>query len=294
MKISVIGSNKDTEFFILRSLHLKKHEIKFSIFDSRENQNKLRKQFNNVETPWNIEDVLKGSDIIINAYPIKNNNNFFEIIKNNKSSLPIIDMSVSKEISLKCYDKEDITNTVLHIMPPGKMNFDYKKDLLRLPVVINNKSNLNENNNVDKFFKNLKLNFKFIDIEEIDSLLLSQYIVPNLYLLFLINNMQKKSKILSNNFNQNYLLEFSKLIDYEIVENINNDIFNKININDNYFDDFIENLKKNNFVLDSDNFSSFDSQEVLSIPKSKDTLMSLFFGEKFSRVMSSWGKSKND
>ena len=106
--------------------------------------------------------------------------------------------------------------------------------------------------------------------------------------------MQKKSKILSNNFNQNYLLEFSKIIDYEIVENINNDIFNKISINDNYFDDFIENLKKNNFVLESDNFSSFDSQEVLSIPKSKDTLMSLFFGEKFSRVMSSWGKSKND
>ena len=294
MKISVIGSNKDTEFFILRSLHLKKYEIKFSIFDTRENQNKLRKQFNNVETPWNIEDVLKGSDIIINAYSIKNNNNFFEIIKNNKNSLPIIDMSVSKEISLKIYDKEHIANSVLHIMPPGKMNFDYKKDLLRMPVVINNKSNLNENNNVDKFFKNLKLNFKFIDIEEIDSLLLSQYIVPNLYLLFLINNMQKKSKILSNNFNQNYLLEFSKLIDYEIVENINNDIFNKININDNYFDDFIENLKKNNFVLDSDNFSSFDSQEVLSIPKSKDTLMSLFFGEKFSRVMSSWGKSKND
>ena len=294
MKISVIGSNKDTEFFILRSLHLNKHEIKFSIFDTRENQNKLRKQFNNVETPWNIEDVLKGSDIIINSYSIKNYNNFFEIIKNNKNSLPIIDMSVSKEISLKIYDKEHIANSVLHIMPPGKMNFDYKKDLLRMPVVINNKTNLNENNNVDKFFKNLKLNFKFIDIEEIDSLLMSQYIVPNLYLLFLINDMQKKSKILSNNFNQNYLLEFSKLIDYEIVENINNDIFNKININDNYFDDFIENLKKNNFVLESDNFSSFDSQEVLSIPKSKDTLMSLFFGEKFSRVMSSWGKSKND
>ena len=294
MKISVIGSNKDTEFFILRSLHLKKHEIKFSIFDTRENQNKLRKQFDNVETPWNIEDVLKGSDIIINSYSIKNYNNFFEIIKNNKNSLPIIDMSVSKEISLSIYDNEHITNSVLHIMPPGKMNFDYKKDLLRMPVVINNKSNLNENNNVDKFFKNLKLNFKFIDIEEIDSLLLSQYIVPNLYLLFLINNMQKKSKILSNNFNQNYLLEFSKLIDYEIVENINIDIFNKININDNYFDDFIENLKKNNFVLDSDNFSSINSQEVLSIPKSKDTLMSLFFGEKFSRVMSSWGKSKND
>ena len=106
--------------------------------------------------------------------------------------------------------------------------------------------------------------------------------------------MQTKSKILSNNFNQNYLLEFSNLIDYEIVENINNDIFTKINSTDDYFNNFIKNLKNNNFVLESDIFSSTNSQEVLTIPKSKDTLLSLFFGEKFSRVMSSWGKSKND
>jgi len=294
MKISVIGSNKDTEFFILRSLYLKKLDIKFSIFDTRENQNRLKKQFNNVEAPWNIEDVFKGSDIIINAYSIKNNYNFFEILKNNKNNLPIIDMSVSKEVSLKYYNKEDINNSVLHIMPPGKMNFDYKKDLLRMPLVINNKSNLIRNSNVDKFFKILNLNFKFIDIEEIDSILLSQYIIPNLYLLSLIKNMQTKSKILSNNFNQNYLLEFSNLIDYEIVENINNDIFTKINSTDDYFNNFIKNLKNNNFVLESDIFSSTNSQEVLTIPKSKDTLLSLFFGEKFSRVMSSWGKSKND
>ncbi len=294
MKISVIGSNKDTEFFILRSLYLKKLDIKFSIFDTRENQNRLKKQFNNVEAPWNIEDVFKGSDIIINAYSIKNNYNFFEILKNNKNNLPIIDMSVSKEVSLKYYNKEDINNSVLHIMPPGKMNFDYKKDLLRMPLVINNKSNLIRNSIVDKFFKILNLNFKFIDIEEIDSILLSQYIIPNLYLLSLIKNMQTKSKILSNNFNQNYLLEFSNLIDYEIVENINNDIFTKINSTDDYFNNFIKNLKNNNFVLESDIFSSTNSQEVLTIPKSKDTLLSLFFGEKFSRVMSSWGKSKND
>ena len=43
MKISVIGSSKDTEFFILRSLHLKKDDFIFSIFDSRESQNRLSK-----------------------------------------------------------------------------------------------------------------------------------------------------------------------------------------------------------------------------------------------------------
>ena len=67
MKISVIGSSKDTEFFILRSLNLKKDDFIFSIFDSRESQNKLRKTYSNVETPWNIEDVINGADILING-----------------------------------------------------------------------------------------------------------------------------------------------------------------------------------------------------------------------------------
>ena len=293
MKISVIGSSKDTEFFILRSMHLKKEDFNFSVFDSRESQNKLRKAYSNVETPWNIEDVINGADILINGYSIKNIDSFFEIIKNNNINLPIIDMSVFKEESLKSFDLNQISNSVLHIMPPGKMNFDYKKDILRLPIVLNNKLNVDKNKNIDNFFKKLKLNFKFIDIEEIDSLVLSQYIIPNLYLLFLKNNMQIKSKIISNNFNQDYLLEFSKLIDYDIVENININILNKININETEFIDVIENLKNNNFVID-DNFSSTSSQEILNIPKSKDTLLSLFFGEKFSKVMSSWGKSKND
>ena len=293
MKISVIGSSKDTEFFILRSLHLKKEDFNFSVFDSRESQNRLRKTYSNVETPWNIEDVINGADILINGYSIKNTDNFFEIIKNNNINLPIIDMSVFKEESLKSFALNQISNSVLHIMPPGKMNFDYKKDILRLPVVLNNKLNVDKNKNIDNFLKKLKLNFKFIDIEEIDSLVLSQYIIPNLYLLFLKNNMQIKSKIISNNFNQDYLLEFSKLIDYDIVENININILNKININETEFNDFIENLKNNNFVID-DKFSSTSSQEILNIPKSKDTLLSLFFGEKFSKVMSSWGKNKND
>ena len=294
MKISVIGSSKDTEFFILRSLHLKKNDFNFSVFDSRENQNRLRKTFSNVTTPWNIDDVINGADILINGYSIKNTDNFFEIIKNNRINLPIIDMSVFKEESLKNYDSNQISNSVLHIMPPGKMNFDYKKDTLRLPVVLNNKLNVDKNDNIDNFFKKLKLNFKFIDIEELDSLVLSQYIIPNIYLFFLKNTMQIKSKIISNNFNQGYLLEFSKLIDYDIVENININILNKMNTNETEFIDFIENLKNNNFVLNNNDFPSESSHEVLNIPKSKDTLLSLFFGEKFSKVMSSWGKSKND
>ena len=66
MKISVIGSSKDTEFFILRSLYLKRDDFNFSVFDSRESQIRLKKTYSNVETPWNIEDVIKGADILIN------------------------------------------------------------------------------------------------------------------------------------------------------------------------------------------------------------------------------------
>ena len=138
MKISVIGSSKDTEFFILRSLHLKKYDFNFSVFDSRESQNKLRKTYSNVETPWNIEVVINCADILINGYSIKNIDNFFEIIKNNKINLSIIDMSVFKEESLKSFSLNQISNSVLHIMPPGKMNFDHKKDILRLLLYMKN------------------------------------------------------------------------------------------------------------------------------------------------------------
>ena len=66
----------------------------FSIFDSKEIQDNLKKLYDSVETPWNISDVLKDSSLILNGCSIKNSMEFFEIIKNNKSNLPIIDLSL--------------------------------------------------------------------------------------------------------------------------------------------------------------------------------------------------------
>ena len=64
MKVSVIGSSQDTVFFIKRSEFLKK-DITFSIFDSKEVQDSLKKSYKSVEVPWSINDVLKDSNLIL-------------------------------------------------------------------------------------------------------------------------------------------------------------------------------------------------------------------------------------
>ena len=94
----------------------------FSIFDSKEIQDNLKKSYDSVETPWNISDVLKDSSLILNGCSIKNSMEFFEIIKNNKSNLPIIDLSLFKSRSIQNYKENNISNIVLHSMPVGKLN----------------------------------------------------------------------------------------------------------------------------------------------------------------------------
>ena len=124
-----------------------------------------------------------------------------------------------------------------------------------------------------------------------DSLIISNYVFTNLYLLYLLDNMKNKSSILSNNFNQNYINKFSNIIDSEILDNLDDYVFSKIT-SDSNFKMFIEKIKKNDFKLSIDEIRSFSDQSLLSIPKSKDTLLSLFFGEKFSKTISNWGKER--
>ena len=66
MKVSIIGSSQDAIFFIKRSEFLKK-DITFSIFDSKEVQDSLKKSYKSVEIPWSINDVLKDSNLILNG-----------------------------------------------------------------------------------------------------------------------------------------------------------------------------------------------------------------------------------
>ena len=290
LKISIIGSSKDTIFFIERSKFLGKN-ILFSIFDSKEIQDNLKKSYDSVETPWNISDVLKDSSLILNGCSIKNSMEFFEIIKNNNSNLPIIDLSLFKSRSIQNYKENNISNIVLHSMPVGKLNIDPQRESVRIPVILNNKLNTIKDDNLESFFKLLKLNLRFIDIDEHDSLIVSNYLLTNLYLLYLLDNMKNKSSILSNNFNQNYINKFSNIIDSEILDNLDDYVFSKIT-SDSNFKMFIEKIKKNDFKLSIDEIRSFSDQSLLSIPKSKDTLLSLFFGEKFSKTISNWGKER--
>ena len=290
LKISIIGSSQDTIFFIERSKFLGKN-ILFSVFDSKEIQDNLKKSYDSVETPWNISDVLKDSSLILNGCSIKNSMEFFEIIKNNNSNLPIIDLSLFKSRSIQNYNENNISNIVLHSMPVGKLNIDPQRESVRIPVILNNKLNTIRDDNLESFFKLLKLNLRFIDIDEHDSLIVSNYVLTNLYLLYLLDNMKNKSSILSNNFNQNYINKFSNIIDSEILDNLDDYVFSKIAADSN-FKMFIEKIKKNDFKLSIDEIRSFPDQSLLSIPKSKDTLLSLFFGEKFSKTISNWGKER--
>ena len=290
MKVSIIGSSQDAIFFIKRSEFLKK-DIKFSIFDSKEIQDNLKKTYNSVEIPWNISDVLKDSDLILNGCSLKKNIEFFEIVKNNNSNLPIIDLSLLKSKSIQDYKDINLSNIVLHAMPVGKMNIDPKKEKVRIPVILNNQLKSIKNDNFESFFNLLKLKLRFIDIDEHDSLIISNYVLTNLYLLYLLDEMENKSSILSSNFNMEYIREFTNIIDDEILDNFDDYVFSKITSEDN-FKTFIENIKRNDFKMPNDKFDSLSEQHLLSIPKSKDTLLSLFFGEKFSKTISNWGKER--
>tara|TARA_Y100001954_G_scaffold238636_1_gene307268 strand:- start:5695 stop:6588 length:894 start_codon:yes stop_codon:yes gene_type:complete len=290
MKVSIIGSSQDAIFFIKRSEFLKK-DIKFSIFDSKEIQDNLKKTYNSVEIPWNISDVLKDSDLILNGCSLKKNIEFFEIVKNNNSNLPIIDLSLLKSKSIQDYKDINLSNIVLHAMPVGKMNIDPKKENVRIPVILNNQLKSIKNDNFESFFNLLKLKLRFIDIDEHDSLIISNYVLTNLYLLYLLDEMENKSSILSSNFNMEYIRDFTNIIDDEILDNFDDYVFSKITSEDN-FRTFIENIKRNDFKLPNDKFDSLSEQNLLSIPKSKDTFLSLFFGEKFSKTISNWGKER--
>ena len=176
-------------------------------------------------------------------------------------------------------------------MPVGKMNIDSKKENIRVPVILNNQLKTIKDDSIESFFNLLKLKLRFIDIDEHDSLIISNYVLTNLYLLHLLEDMENKSSILSSNFNMNYINEFSNIIDDEILDNFDDFVFSKITEHDN-FQKFIEKIKRNGFKLPNSKAKSFSEQDILSIPKSKDTLLSLFFGEKFSKTISNWGKER--
>ena len=86
-------------------------------------------------------------------------------------------------------------------------------------MILNNQLKTIKDDTIEFFFNLLKLKLRFIDIDEHDSLIVSNYVLTNLYLLHLLEDMENKSSILSSNFNMNYINEFSNIIDDEIYSN---------------------------------------------------------------------------
>ena len=108
--------------------------------------------------------------------------------------------------------------------------------------------------------------------------------------------MEQKSKIISNNLNSELISNIRSLVNV----NINNDLTNDhIDAElDASLNEFNKEMKKNfadHNKLDNSYFiNSKQTAKILdpdsSIPKSKDTIMSLFFGTRFTKLLSGWSK----
>ena len=85
MKISILGLNDDAAFFLKRSNILNKNkQLDFFAFDDRKIQNKFKKDFPNLSAPWNLNDVLESSEILLNFSTLKNLPSSISIIEENK------------------------------------------------------------------------------------------------------------------------------------------------------------------------------------------------------------------
>ena len=98
MKISILGLNDDAAFFLKRSSILNKNkQLDFFAFDDRKIQNKFKKDFPNLSAPWNLNDVLESSEILLNFSALKSLPSSISIIEENKLNCPIIDFSPIKK-----------------------------------------------------------------------------------------------------------------------------------------------------------------------------------------------------
>tara|TARA_Y100001970_G_C14038908_1_gene752600 strand:- start:12 stop:926 length:915 start_codon:yes stop_codon:yes gene_type:complete len=298
MKISILGLNSDSVFFLKRSSFMKKdHDLSFHAFDDRKIQNTFKKEFSNIQTPWNLSDVLKECDLLLNCSGLKNLPNSITILEDNKIDCPIIDFSTNKKYSIKLFNNSTLPqNNIIHAMSPGRVNIDLYKELINLPIILNNSVNSELDSVVNLFLKRLKISLKFMDEIEHDEVLRSNYYLPNLLLVSLSIMMEQKSKIISNNLNSELISNIRSLVNV----NINNDLTNDhIDAElDESLNEFNKELKKffvDHNKLDNSYFiNSKQTAKILdpdsSIPKSKDTIMSLFFGTRFTKLLSGWSK----
>ncbi len=298
MNISILGLNDDAAFFLERSSILgKNNQLEFFAFDDRKKQNNFKKKFSNLKAPWNLNEVFESSELLLNFSDLKSLPESLSIIQDNRINLPIIDFSPNKKYSIKLFNDSPIAqNNIVHAMSPGRVGIKNDQETVKLPVVLNSNIHSDFNEQINLFFKKLKIELKFMDEIEHDEVLRSNYYLPNILLFSLANIMDQKSKIISNDLSAEFIKNIRELVNvnidgdlvedyiygdlHELINSLNNEmkeIFSDSNkLNDSYF----INSKKVADILDPNT----------AVPKSKDTIMSLFFGTRFTKLVSGWSK----
>ncbi len=298
MKISILGLNDDATFFLKRSDILKKNsQLDFFAFDDRKKQNYFKKKFPNLKAPWNLNEVFESSELLLNFSDLKSLPDSLAIIQDNKLDCPIIDFSPNKKYSIKLFNDSSLSqNNIVHAMSPGRVGINNNQEIINLPVVLNNnvRSDFNEQTNL--FFKRLKITFKFMDEIEHDEVLRSNYYLPNILLFSLAKIMDQKSKIISNTLGTEFIENIRTLVNVNIDDDlIQNYIYDDLNELINSLNYEMKEIFTNTNKLDDSYFiNSKKAANILdpnaSIPKSKDTIMSLFFGTRFTKLVSGWSK----
>ena len=298
MKISILGLNDDAAFFLKRSSILNKNkQLDFFAFDDRKIQNKFKKDFPNLSAPWNLNDVLESSEILLNFSALKSLPSSISIIEENKLNCPIIDFSPIKKYSIKIFNQSSLSNkNIIHAMSPGRVEFSNNQEIIKLPIVLNNNIQTDFNEKTNLFFKRLKISLKFMDEIEHDEILRSNYYLPNILFFLLAKKMNEKSKIISNTLGTELLNNMRDLVNVNINDDLLKDyVYDDLNGLMNLFNQemkeiFVENNKlDNSYLLNSKQAANLLDPNI-SVPKSKDTIMSLFFGTRFTRLVSGWSK----
>lgn len=304
MKISIVGSNSDTLFILNRISFLDLKDIEVSVFGDQKIQRKLKKNFPFIETPWTLKDTISECKIIFHSVPLKGlEDSFLNLGKILPNDIPIIDFSSNSTISKSVAKKilsHDIYTSVINCISFGKLNFSYQEEKIHIPTVANSESDSNALEKVNECLNNFKIYFKFMDQSELDEMLYTNYYLPNIVLFALRDYLHEKNSVLLKSLNKEYISKLDDLIDSEVRHDLINDVGFKTELRksvvrlNNYINKTIDH--ENTFTgssynkLDSLLSSKFNEYEL---PTSKETILSYFFGVKFAKYMTSWGKIKD-
>ena len=299
MKLAIIGINKDTTYILERLALLNLRGINVSIYSESKKFKSIKKIYPSAELPWSLSDVIKDSDIVFHGSSITTLKSSITSINNlHPHNVPLIDFSTNKAISISIFNSHfKYKSNVLHMIPLGKLNFKNLNSVSAIPLVSNNELDTNILNTAEKILKKFKFKFKFIDLNEHDSLVIANYYLPNLLLSTNSKILSSKNKSILNNINSPFLNNINDIIDSSVYKDLlnNKDFINQIDnslnlIFANLKDDIILDTKPDNLIFKST--KNINSTEHI-LPNSKDTIMSFFFGSKFTQYISGWNKIKD-